>query len=335
MQERNELRELLLGVQAELEKVTTERHRLREGLEEEKIKRAGLEERLVVLESELQASVAVAARVAVEQQQEEERAVLAQSTQTQHSIEDTEEMAMLRMRSRIPSRLIRENKYLNEPFKNPAITEDSIKSLLRKDTLDKWTQSLSIKLGNALEKLCHDIIFKTSRHRESIQDYCPKGMKKRQRDICILDNKYKRLVTLEIKSNLNLDSEKMKITTKKVLKDDYFEKVESSILSVKYLRGHDIPKRILGKYPGVRVLGMNDLLDMFDCDMNMFDSDLDLSNNRFTEEEYKDWVNEIAQTLLSKVDDSMSHHVEDGDVATCHDYEFEQMLLELEELSRA
>eukprot|EP00624_Nannochloropsis_granulata_P003466 evm.model.NODE_27573_length_56350_cov_23.676434.5 len=114
VQERNQLQGLLRGVKAELSKITEERDRLRERLEEERMERGRVEERVVALEFELKASVALvgaakektatviaAAEQQKKKQYEKEADVLAKATQirTQTLVDttaNTEEIAMLR-----------------------------------------------------------------------------------------------------------------------------------------------------------------------------------------------------------------------------------------------
>lgn len=129
------------------------------------------------------------------------------------------------------------------------------------------SQSESIKLGIALELVLKDIIVLMT----SLNDIRPKNENgKKERDHLFIDIDNKIIYYAELKSNLNLDTEKCKSTQNKVisiteeLRDLYPDyKIISSLVGLRYFYHDDIPNVILRKYNKItnNVCGIRDYLD--------------------------------------------------------------------------
>jgi len=123
----------------------------------------------------------------------------------------------------------------------------------------KVTQSTSIRLGNELEKIIN--LFTSS------EDMRPKKAKKgkRQKDFfrridCVL-------IYGELKSNINLDTEKREATIQKVLAvgNDHVAaypgtQCKSYVVSLRYLKTSDIPSNFVTSYNRVRLIGIGDFM---------------------------------------------------------------------------
>ena len=103
------------------------------------------------------------------------------------------------------------------------------------------------------------------------------------------------IIYAEFKSNINLDTEKSKATTNKILsiidelKIKYPEyEVNGYLVSARYYDTKLIPSLFINKYETIKknVIGINNYLQLF-------------GNHTFTDEQnYTDWVNELANTMF-------------------------------------
>ncbi len=141
--------------------------------------------------------------------------------------------------------------------------ETSFKNLL----YNELSQSGNIKLGIYLEKCINNMIEKKG-DWQNIRKKIEKGHK--QTDILYMKND--NIIYAEIKGNLNLDTEKSKITDEKIgkiidiLQIEYKDKkIEGFIVNTRYLRVSDFPKKITKKYTNI-LLGIDDLLEKFNVD---------------------------------------------------------------------
>jgi len=154
------------------------------------------------------------------------------------------------------------------------------------------SQSDNIKVGNGLEKL---IIDKKKKNIE-LKDIKKKNIKGiKERDNIFMDEKNKKIIYAELKSNLNLDTEKSKDTVKKCeeiekeIKKEYPEyEISMNLVGLRYYKKEIIPEIIKKKYEKIcnNVIGVNDYL-----------KELGLNYKFDDEEEYK----EILRYLVKKM----------------------------------
>ncbi len=154
------------------------------------------------------------------------------------------------------------------------------------------SQSDNIKVGNGLEKLLIDIVKKNIELKD-IKKKNIKGIK--ERDNIFMDEKKKKIIYAELKSNLNLDTEKSKDTVKKCeeiekeIKKEYPEyEISMNLVGLRYYKKEIIPEIIKKKYEKIcnNVIGVNDYL-----------KELGLNYKFDDEEEYK----EILRYLVKKM----------------------------------
>lgn len=129
------------------------------------------------------------------------------------------------------------------------------------------SQSACIRLGNELEEILNLFI------QALIQKtYARSGDKKntrgkRQKDILFLNETDKIAIYAELKSNINLDTEKYKATVQKVqaVEKELEEKgyvVKAYLVSLRYLETMDIPRTSAQKYKDVKLVGLRDFIEM-------------------------------------------------------------------------
>ncbi len=159
-----------------------------------------------------------------------------------------------------------------KPKNKKVINESSFSSLLIKQNITP-SQSESIRIGILLEKIFTLYIEKNTNFK-NIKEVNKKG--RREKDVLFEDCDAKVIIYGEIKSNLELDSEKYKITCTKVLKNEeelkkkYKNKynIKAFLVGIKYLKFIDMENRIKWKYKELenKVLGINEFLDLFNLD---------------------------------------------------------------------
>lgn len=150
---------------------------------------------------------------------------------------------------------------------NKKEDENSICYLLKNKLKISLSQSDCIKIGIFIENFIKDIILSYNHNITSIKEKNKKGEK--EKDHLFLDIKNKIIYYAEIKTNLNLDTEKSKETIKKILKikDDLQKSyknytIKYYLVSGRYLNNTEINKKILNKYTEIKdnVKGLNDYL---------------------------------------------------------------------------
>ena len=157
----------------------------------------------------------------------------------------------------------------------------------------RMTHSDCIKLGIAMEKILTDIILEFNK---DIIDIKIKNQKnKRERDHIFKDDVEKVIYYCEIKSNLNLDTEKSCSTIAKCLdiveelKDQYpAYDIKWGLVGLRYHNKNNIPSKISNKYKKIEenILGINDYLSMLNISLN------------FTHRTYTTFVNSVVNQLL-------------------------------------
>jgi hypothetical protein len=166
--------------------------------------------------------------------------------------------------------IITNNSYLNKcKITNTDGTDPESLCYLIRNRIN-LTQSQKIKLGTALENLFSDIISKSN-----FTTIKPKNSKgKRELDHCWISADKELIIYAELKSNLNLDTEKSQSTIDKVkaihaeLRREYPEaEVRMYLVSLRYLNTRDISSSINTKYSKIRehLIGINDYLQEFGC----------------------------------------------------------------------
>ena len=185
--------------------------------------------------------------------------------------------------------IINKNVYINKCKSNKNKDINSLSYFYADLNL---SQSDNIKVGNGLEKLLIDIVKKNIELKD-IKKKNIKGIK--ERDNIFMDEKKKKIIYAELKSNLNLDTEKSKDTVKKCeeiekeIKKEYPEyEISMNLVGLRYYKKEIIPEIIKKKYEKIckNVIGVNDYL-----------KELGLNYKFDDEEEYK----EILRYLVKKM----------------------------------
>lgn len=152
----------------------------------------------------------------------------------------------------------------------------------------KMSQSESIRLGIAIECYLRDFIGYKTRLKNINKKNC-KGQK--QKDILFIDYNQKKIYFSEIKTNLNLDTEKSKSTYIKcqdVVKELEYEykdfQIKWCLLGARYINCHEISEKVKKKYIDIKdnLFGINEFFQMFDIDLVV------------SHKEYKELLNHIA-----------------------------------------
>lgn len=109
-----------------------------------------------------------------------------------------------------------------------------------------------------------------------------------QLDHCFIDEENKIIYISELKSNLNLDSEKSKATCNKLNEiKKYFEinfskyTIHIYLVNLRFLDKKLIDNKILSKFNNINVIGLNEYFKKLNVKIT------------FTEKEYKEFLNQI------------------------------------------
>lgn len=168
------------------------------------------------------------------------------------------------------SRIIQNTPYIQNCKQNVKKDVHSISYLLDTDVLKRMSQSDCIKLGNGLEHFFKNIIIEAAPNLKNIKPAkTPRGEK--EMDHLFEDPAKKVIYYAELKSNLNLDTEKCKATVKKcrdietILRNKYPEHtIEMCLVGCRYLNIAtelgDTDARVYAKYEEIRnnLCGVND-----------------------------------------------------------------------------
>jgi hypothetical protein len=188
----------------------------------------------------------------------------------------------------IINNLINNNIYINNCKKNNKKDVNSISFLINK-TL---SQSECIKLGYGIEKVLCDII----KEFTTLINIRPKNTKgNKEKDHLFYDEKNKVIYYAELKSNINLYTEKSKMTYTKCLdiienlKTEYNDcEIKWCIVACRYIRKEDIPKNLIKKFEKVKdnLFGINDYFKMLNL------------NLKFNIKNYCLFLNKISDTMF-------------------------------------
>lgn len=186
--------------------------------------------------------------------------------------------------------IIEENDNVKNCKSNPNKDSSSLSSLIDRSL----SQSDCIKLGSALENVVRDIILVFSiLDLQDIKSKNKKGSKEKDHLFC--DEQNKMIYYAELKSNLNLDTEKSKSTYEKCLiiveelKQKYPDyTIKWGLVGCRYFEFQEIPNTIKYKYNAIKdnLFGMNEYLDLLNVDI------------RFTLSSYRKFLNKIADTMF-------------------------------------
>jgi hypothetical protein len=191
------------------------------------------------------------------------------------------------------TKCIRECDYIKKCCSNEQKEVHSLSFLVSR----KLSQSDCIKLGHGFEKCLHDVIKK--HNNKELEDIKPKNSKnKKEKDHLFKDEVNKVIYYAELKSNLNLDTEKSVATYKKCqdiekeLTEQYPEyTIIMKLLSNRHYTTENIPDYIRGKYEPIsdNLIGVNEYLTLLGVEYQ-FDS----------EEQYKEKINLIADEMFKE-----------------------------------
>jgi hypothetical protein len=141
----------------------------------------------------------------------------------------------------------------------PKITVDptSLCSLYTR----KVSQSTNIRVGNELEKIVNLYILNSCPVTDMRPSRTTAG--ERQKDLCVRVGP-STVVYAELKSNINLDTEKCRATRDKVneivatLREQEAMEVTGYLVSLRYLRTSDVPQTLRNRYGDVTLIGVGD-----------------------------------------------------------------------------
>lgn len=187
------------------------------------------------------------------------------------------------------SRIIRKNKYINNCSSNKKIDTNSLSYLIDYEL----SQSDCIKIGVGIENILKDFILENT-NLKNIKTKNKKGIK--EKDHLFMDINKKIIYYAELKSNLNLDTEKSKQTytkcldIEKELQEEYKDyEIKMFLVGVRYYTKKIIPKTILKKYKEIN----NNL-----CGINEYFKFLSIKFKIFNEKDYKKILNYLVKKMF-------------------------------------
>ena len=184
--------------------------------------------------------------------------------------------------------VILDNEYVKNTKSNKKKDVSSLSYLVNKPL----SQSDCIRLGNGAEKVLSDLVLKFT----NLKNIKPKNSKgKKERDHLFVDEINKVIYYAELKSNVNLDTEKSKSTYNKCLaiveelQEQYPDyQIKWCLLALRYLAFDDIQPIIKKKYEAIEnnVFGVNQYLDMLNIEF------------KFTPQQYTEFINTLADNMF-------------------------------------
>lgn len=160
--------------------------------------------------------------------------------------------------------IINKNDYIQNCSSNKEIDKNSLSYLIKNISL---SQSDKIKLGIGIEKILREFIIEENKELENIKEKNKKNVK--EKDHLFEHKKNKIIYYAELKSNLDLDTEKLISTINKCyeiqeeLKKKYEEyEIKMYLVSLRFLEKKDIPEITMKKLDKINqnVIGINDYL---------------------------------------------------------------------------
>lgn len=156
------------------------------------------------------------------------------------------------------------NEYVRDCTSNKAKDAHSLSSLVDRS----MSQSDCIKLGTGLEKVFKDIVVARNPGLTNIKPQNTKG--KKERDHLFVNEATKTVFYAELKSNLNLDTEKCRSTSSKCVQiaaelvEEYpGYTIKMYLLGLRYFNKSIVPKIITNKYTEIaeNLVGVNDYFE--------------------------------------------------------------------------
>lgn len=188
-------------------------------------------------------------------------------------------------------RVIDNNTYVQKCTSNKEKDRDSLSSLIDIDL----SQSDRIKLGTGLESVIRDLILDQN---TSLTNIKPKNMKgEKEKDHLFMNEDTKTIFYAELKSNLNLDTEKCKSTSNKCqdilkkLKEEYPDyDIQMFLVGLRYIVASDITKVVATKYTCIKenLVGINEYLEALGLEKPFKD-----------EKEYRVFLNYVAKSMFT------------------------------------
>ena len=188
--------------------------------------------------------------------------------------------------------VIEKNSYVKKCKTNKHRDKNSMSYLLNENI--KPSQSNLIKLGIGLEKVLLEFIIKNNKNLTNIKCKNVKGVK--EMDHLFKDEKNKIIYYAELKSNLNLDTEKSKSTYKKCLfceeklKEKYKEyEIKMFLVGCRYYKTEEISRNIMIKYKPIvtNVVGIN-----------QYFKNLNILYKFNSENQYKVFINNLYEKMF-------------------------------------
>jgi hypothetical protein len=185
--------------------------------------------------------------------------------------------------------IINENDYVKNCTANASKDVHSLSHMITRP----MSQSDCIKMGHGVEKVTVDIIVKKNAALKNIKSKNVKGEK--EKDHLFVDEATKTIYYAEMKSNLNLDTEKCKSTSQKCLENAAFLRQKYPDCTVKmflvgacYLKKEDAGG-ILSKYSEIaeNVVGMNEYFEALGVEVKFSDK-----------KEYAAFLNYLANAMF-------------------------------------
>lgn len=188
--------------------------------------------------------------------------------------------------------LLDSNLYISKCLSNKKKDKTSLSYLI---SCREMSQSDCIKLGNAIENYFIDIILHYNINLKNIKEKNKKG--KKETDHLFRHNEFKKIYYAELKSNINLDTEKSKATIDKIKKINDILQTENKeyeivpmLVCTRYLTNKDIPIQILKKYDKIKdnilIIGTNEYFQQLCLPVN------------FTNKQYIMFINDIVKKCL-------------------------------------
>ena len=183
--------------------------------------------------------------------------------------------------------IIESNKYIQNCKSNKKKDINSLSYLINQDL----SQSDCIKLGICLENILSDLICNYTSYK-NIKEKNKKGDK--EKDLIFIDEDNKKIFYAEIKSNINLDTEKSKATEEKCIniKDELINKypeyeIIMRLVATRYYTKSIIPSNIYNKYSKINKNNLDGI--------NEFLNTLNIQYKFNNEKEYANVLNIIAK----------------------------------------
>lgn len=188
-------------------------------------------------------------------------------------------------------RIIRSNSYVKNIKPSNTKDKNAISFLVDRNL----SQSDKIKLGIAIEKVSKDFILYHNKDLINIKEKNKKDIK--EKDHLFKNEKTKTIFYAELKSNLNLDTEKSKQTIQKIkdIEDELIQKytdykIVVLLVNMRHLIIDDTPRNVIIKYKDIRskVVGVNEYLEK-----------LGLNSFQFSINEYTYIINQLVHEMFS------------------------------------